>query len=189
MKKVLLFFAAIFLVSQFNFSQDLPVVKGDKIINAGIGFGSALYSGTGWSSTIPPLSVSFEQIIMDEVIDKGLIGVGGYVGYASYKWEYNYMGYDWGYKYSNFILGARGTFHYPLIKKLDTYTGLMIGFEVVSAKEFGDIDPLYSYDVSQSGLVWSWYAGGRYFFNEKWAGMLELGYGITYLNLGVALKL
>lgn len=187
MKKVLLVFAAAFLLVQFNFSQELPIVKGDKIINAGIGFGSTLYTGSGYSIALPPLSVSYEQIIMDEVIDKGLIGVGGYAGFASYKYSYTFMTEEWGWKYSNFILGARGTFHYPLIDKLDTYTGLMLGFQVVTAKEIGTVPS--GYNASASGLVWSWYAGGRYFFNEKWAGMLELGYGITYFNLGVAVKL
>ncbi|MCB9024666.1 MAG: hypothetical protein H6542_08910 [Lentimicrobiaceae bacterium] len=89
----------------------------------------------------------------------------------------------------NLIIGARGSFHYPLIDKLDTYTGLMIGMNIVSAKETGDIDPLYNYSASSSGVIWSWYAGGRYYFSDKFAAMAEIGYGIAWLNLGVALKL
>ena len=37
--------------------------------------------------------------------------------------------------------------------------------------------------------AYSWFVGARYYFTDKLAGMAELGYGITYLNLGVSLKL
>ena len=188
MKKVVITLFAAFLA--FNLSaQDNMLTKGEKVLNLGIGLGSTLYTGSGYTSSVPPISASFEVGVKDDVLDVGSIGVGGYLGYASSKWEYTYFGGNWGYKYTNFILGARGSFHYPLVDKLDTYTGLMLGFNVVSAKEFGDIDPLYNYSASSSGLIWSWYAGGRYYFSEKFAAMAEIGYGIAWLNLGVALKL
>jgi hypothetical protein len=167
------------------FSQESTFNKGDKVINLGIGLGSTLYRGSYYSTSVPPLSVSFEKGIVDGVIDKGVIGIGGYAGFSSYKWEY----YGWGYKYSNFVLGARGTFHYPFLDKLDTYTGLLLGFRIVTDKEFGNSIPGYDYSTTGSGLAFSWFVGGRYYFTEKLAGMLELGYGISYLNLGVALKL
>jgi len=30
-------------------------------------------------------------------------------------------------------LGAKGNFHYPLVEKLDTYTGILLGYNVVSS--------------------------------------------------------
>ncbi len=39
-----------------------------------------------------------------------------------------------------------------------------------------------------SGLVSSFFIGGRYYFSDSMAAMLELGYGVAYLNLGVAFK-
>jgi hypothetical protein len=36
--------------------------------------------------------------------------------------------------------------------------------------------------------VSSFFVGGRYYFSEFFAAMLELGYGVSYLNIGVALK-
>lgn len=187
MKKVAItLFAAILA---FNLSaQDNMLSKGDKVLNVGIGFGSQLYSGSGYTSSVPPISASLELGVKDDVLDIGSIGVGGYLGYTSSKWEYTYFGGNWGYKYSSFVIGARGSFHYPLIDKLDTYTGLMIGFNVVSAKEFGDIDPLYNYDASSSRAIFAWYAGGRYYFTDNFAAMAEIGYGIAWFNIGVALK-
>jgi len=191
MKKLL--FAAL-LAGVFGFqavAQESMIEKDDKIVNIGIGLGSIYYIGSYYKTAIPPLSISFEKAIIDGIAEKGVIGVGGYAGISSYKWEYpyTYFGTTWGYKYTNFIIGARGSFHYPLVEKLDTYTGLTIGFNIASTKEYGTVDPNYVNRDSHGGLVYAWYAGGRYYFSEKFAAMAEIGYGITYLNLGLAFKL
>ena len=36
--------------------------------------------------------------------------------------------------------------------------------------------------------IWSIYVGGRWYFTDSFAAMLELGYGIAWLNIGVAFK-
>ncbi len=176
--------AILLLTVIFANAQEPVFVQGDKVANLSIGFGNTLYSGSLYSSTVPPLSLSFEYGFKDGIVEKGSIGLGGYLGYSSYKWEY----LGWGYKYSNLIIGARGTFHYPLLEKLDTYTGLMIGVDIVSDKEFGSTYN-YNYSAQSGGLMWAWYAGGRYYFTDNLAGLLELGYGIAYFNIGLALKL
>lgn len=184
MKKTLLFIVAgFFAVAQLS-AQESSFLKGDKVLNLGLGLGSTLYSGSNYASQVPPLSVSLEFGIVDGIIDEGVIGVGPYVGYSSYKYEYS----GWGWKYSNIILGARGSFHYPLINKLDTYAGILLGFNIVNSKEFGDPYPGSDYSSGSSGLVWSGFIGGRYYFTNSLAAMLELGYGIAWLNIGVALK-
>jgi hypothetical protein len=184
MKKLLLMFVvACFALTQL-IAQEPTFVKGDKALNIGIGLGSTLYSGTYYKSQIPPISASLEFGVVDNVIEKGVVGVGPYIGYSSYKYEYS----GWGWKYTNIIIGARGNFHYPLVNKLDTYTGLLLGYNVASSKEFGDAVPGWDYSYSAGGIAWSWFIGGRYYFKETFAVMAELGYGIAYLNLGIALK-
>ncbi len=199
MKKLLV--STLILVIAFSFtnaqestsSNDLDPIfsEGDKVINLGVGLGSTLYTGSGYSGLVPPLSISFEKGIKDNILEKGVLGVGGYVGYASAKWDYSdtFGSYSW--SYSNIIIGARGSFHYPLVDKLDTYAGLMIGYNIVSTKysATGYYSDYPASTNSSGGLAWSMYLGGRYWFNPKIAGMVELGYGIAYLNLGVALKL
>ncbi len=162
------------------------VAKGDKIVNLGVGLGSALYSGSYYSSTVPPISGSLEVVMDDQLFDgKGAWGLGGYLGYAASK--YKYTGYDYGWKYSNIIIGPRGYLHYNLVEKLDTYVGAMLGYNVVSSKWYGGGSSVGS--ASGSGVIFSGFVGARYFFNDNVAGMVELGSGIAYLNLGVALKL
>ena len=184
MKKLLLvLLVAVFSLTQLM-AQESTFKLGDKVLNLGIGFGSTLYTGSYYTNSVPPLSASFEVDVKDGIADKGSIGVGGLVAYSSSKWEYS----GWGWKYSNFIIGARGAFHYPLVNKLDTYTGIVLGYNIATSKEFGNAILGYDYSASSGGVVASWFVGGRYYFSNNFAGMLELGYGITYLKIGVALK-
>lgn len=171
MKKVLvLIVLVVFSLSQLQ-AQESTFNKGDKVANFGLGIGSSLGYG---STSIPPISASFEVAVVDNIIDKGVIGVGGYLGFSSYKY------YD--YKLTNIVIGPRGTFHYPFVDKLDTYAGLMIGYNAYHDNWSGDYGPNYG------GIVSAWFVGGRYYFSDKFAGMLELGYGVFNINLGVALK-
>ncbi len=183
MKKLLLSFViACFVMAQLN-AQESTFLKGDKVLNLGIGLGSTLYTGTYYHLQVPPISASLEVGVADNILEKGVIGVGGYLGFSSYKYEYA----NSGWKTSNIIIGARGNFHYPLVEKLDTYTGLLLGYGILSHKYFG-IYGDEDYSGSSSGIQWAWFVGGRYYFKEKFAAMLELGYGVAYLNLGIALK-
>ncbi len=178
MKKLLL----LFLVSLFSLSQlvaqQSTFEKGSKVLNLGIGFGSTYYSSF-YSSQMPSLSASFEAGAIDGILDKGSIGIGGYLGYSSAKWT-NY------YKTTNIIIGARGSFHYPLVDKLDTYTGLLLGYNIYSYKYY---DTYFGAHASAGGVILAWYAGARYYFSNNFAAMAEIGYGISYLTVGVAFKI
>lgn len=172
MKKILvLLVVASFSLTQL-FAQEPTFNKGDKVANFGIGLGSTLSIG---NTLIPPLSASLEVGVVDNIIEKGVIGVGGFVGFSSYRWGFS------DYVSRNITIGPRGTFHYPFVDKLDTYAGLMIGYNIYS-----DNDPLDTYNYGH--VVSSWFLGGRYYFSDNLAAMLELGYGVFNINLGVALK-
>lgn len=174
MKRVLIVIVAVcFSVTQLM-AQESTFVKGDKVANFGLGIGSSLYSTGG---IVPPLTASLEVGVVEDILEKGVIGVGGYLGFSSYG-SSNY------YKVTNFVIGPRGTFHYPFLDRLDTYAGLMIGYNIVSWNWEG----VSGVEASSSGLTSSFFIGGRYYFSESFAGMLELGSGFAYLNLGVALK-
>ena len=188
MKVKNLILTAVFVFG-FLFANSQIVSKGDKILNLGLGIGNNYYSGAGYSSTFPPLSGSLEVIVNDDLFNdgKGALGVGGYAGYFGYKYNYHYTNYNYEWKYSNFVLGPRGYVHYNFLDKLDTYTGLLLGYNIVSWSGGGD--NVTGYSAAGSGVIWSWFLGGRYYFNDNLAVMMELGYGISYLNIGVAFHL
>jgi len=184
-----LFLVVLLLICGVASAQTPVFEKGNKVLNLGLGFGNGFYSGGGYYSQMPALSASLEVGAVDNVIDKGTIGVGGYLGYSSAKWEETYLGSTYGFRRSNLILAARGSFHYPLVEKLDTYAGLSLGFNIDSRSETGNWPGAAAHSVNESGLYLSAFLGARYYFTEKYAAMAELGSGIAYLNLGVAIKL
>jgi len=178
MKKLLLvLLVAVFSLTQL-IAQESTFTKGDKVVNLGIGFGSTYYNAF-YTSHTPALSVSFEANVKDGILDKGSIGVGGYLGYSSAS----YSGY---WKTTNIVIGARGSFHYPLVNKLDTYTGLLLGYNIYSFKY--DSGYTLGNTGTSSGLLLAWFAGARYYFTDKFGVMAEIGYGISYLTIGVNLK-
>lgn len=172
-------------VSTPKSQNESTFLKGDNVVALGLGLGGTLYSGSGYSSKIPLISLSYERCVKDRLFDdKSSLGIGGIVGYTSSKWEYE--GYGW--KYSDIVIGVRGALHYAFVNKLDTYTGLMLGYDILSSKTIGEMHSEWDYSASTGGFVWAWYLGARYYFTDSFAGFAEVGYGVSILNLGVAMK-
>ncbi len=203
MKKRNLILATILMLS-FLMVDAQNTEQGDMIINFGFGLGNNYtVGGSGFSNAIPPVSASFEYIVNNDLFNgKGAFGVGAFAQYMNYNYEINdnpgidivggtisaavlkaatasTSSYDW--KYNKFIIGPRGYLHYGFLDKLDTYTGLMLGLDFVS---WGS----GSSDYNHTDFAWAWFIGGRYYFNDNLAAMLELGYGATYVNIGIAYK-
>lgn len=113
------------------------------------------------------------------------LGVGGVVGYTAAKWHYS--GNEYGWKYSDIIVGARGAFHYSFAKKLDTYAGVILGYDIVSSKSYGSWASDNS-TASSSSLVYGAYIGARYYFTDSIGAFAEAGYDISWLKLGLAFR-
>ncbi len=185
-KRNLLIVALLFSVLSLN-AQTFK--SGDLVGNLTIGFGNALYSAIGFSTTVPPIAISGDYGIVDNVLEKGSIGIGGYIGYAASSWSYSILGSGASWTYTNIIIGPRGTFHYPFVDKLDTYAGLLIGYNIATISASSNLGG-YSYTTpAAGGLITSGFIGGRYYFTDKIAGVCEIGWGIAYFNIGVSLKL
>jgi hypothetical protein len=177
MKKLLLFmFVAAFSLTQL-LAQESTFEKGDKVLNIGLGFGNSYY-GSLYTSHPPAFAASFEVGVADNIIDKGSFGVGGIVSFSTAK----YTDY---YKTTNIIIGARGILHYPFVDKLDTYTGLMLGYNFFKYTYY---DLYTGADISSNTAEFAWFVGARYYFTESFAVMGELGFGTTIFNVGVAFK-
>ncbi len=180
MKKLSLLVIAIFSVSLMQ--AQTPFKKGDKVVNIGLGLGT--YGIVGLS--IPPISASFDYGVKDELFDaKSSLSVGAYASYYGSKSSYNGGAYGW--KYSNILLGGRAAVHYDFVEKLDTYGGLMLGYNIASSSYYGEGQHIDS--GSYGGFIYSGFLGARYYFTESIAGFLELGYGLSALEVGVAFKL
>ena len=150
--------------------------QGDNVAGATIGFGG-YYSGSYWNNVtrIPLISLYYENCVKDNLWDeKSSLGIGGMLGYTSVKYE------NW--KTSTTVLGFRGALHYAFVDKLDTYTGLMLGYNIISWN-----DDIYKYG-NGSHVYIAWFLGARYYFTDTFAALAELGVGAASINLGVAFK-
>lgn len=179
-------FCALFLIAFTQLNAQM-YTKGQQDLHLGVGLGTTFY-GSGYRTVLPPLNVSYEKGITDN------IGVGGYLGYASSRYNYDVLNLRYHWTYTYIIVGARAAYHYDLFEnpKLDTYGGAMLGFAIAKSKFHSD-DPLLNEDnytsPSSGGLTWSGFLGARYQFKEKLGAYAELGYGVSVLNLGLRLKL
>jgi hypothetical protein len=159
--------------------------KGDQVLNIGLGIGNKLYSGNYYQSKFPPVSAYYEFCVKDELFNaSSSFGVGGFLGITGAK--SGYTNNTW--RYTSFILGPRAAIHYQFLEKFDTYGGLMLGYNIVSTKWTGEGEGGNN-TASVSGFAWSLFVGGRYYLSDKLAALVELGYGISYVNVGIALKL
>lgn len=184
MNKKRLFSMAVAIIAVTGlFAQSGTFSKGDKVANLSIGLGSSIY-GSGYKSGIPPIGASFEYGVKDELFnEKSSLGIGGYLGFTSASQDI----FGASFSYSSIIVGARGIVHYQLIDNIDTYGGILLGYNIASSKVTGG--GLGTSGASVGGLVYAGFVGARYYFTPKLAAMAELGYGIAILNLGVSFKL
>ncbi len=136
--------------------------KGDNIIGGTIGFGG-YYTGLGFYSDVkkvPSLTLYYENCVKDELFnDKSSLGIGGVLGYTSAKVT------DW-WKSSHTIIGVRGIVHYAFADKLDTYGGIMLGYDIYSWKWIGDLEGT---KAAGGGFDFSAFLGARYYFTDAFA--------------------
>ncbi|MDX9882553.1 MAG: hypothetical protein RBS73_10845 [Prolixibacteraceae bacterium] len=178
MKKLTLIIAAVAFFAVSSNAQEM------------FGEGTQLFKfGLGLNSNGTPVEVSYEKGVKEDFlgVDGLVLGLGGNLGYYGYKEDL--AGYTGGYswKYTNIVVAARGLVHYPFIKKLDTYGGLVLGYNIASTKYDGPSNSSID-SPSAGGLVLGGLIGARYEFSENWGAYLELGYSIAYATVGVAYK-
>lgn len=160
--------------------------KGDKFINLGLGL--PYYSGL--TSTFLPITGSFDYCVKDHLFDaKSALTIGGELSYFGTKSAFSINGYEAGFRYRNIAFGVRGDLHYHFLDNLDTYAGLTIGYDHVSATYYGSKDITTNISPSAGAPYWHIHLGARYFFTPSIGAFGELGYGLFPVTFGVAFKL
>ncbi len=178
--------AALLFTNQ-TIAQNANFSKGQTDINIGIGLFATMY-GSGVNTSIPPVGFSLDKGITDK------FSVGGYLGFSTAKSDVISFsdGTEASWKFKYIVVGARGSYHFKLIDKMDTYAGLMLGWNAAKAT-FSSNDPaleaLIDTEPSAGGFTWAAHIGARYSINEKIGAFAELGYGVSVLTIGATIKL
>jgi hypothetical protein len=172
--------AILSVVPASSSAQITKLQKGDKIVSAGVGFGMPGFYG---GASLPPISVNFEYGLEPK------IGIGGIVAYSG-------SSEDWGWgsvSYKYIVIAARGQYHFwDDGKNLDAYGGAELGYTIVSSSANTKVkdDPLFrAWSAGGGYMMFGIFVGGKYHFSQRWAGYLELGYAIGFINAGISYKL
>lgn len=155
MKKVLLVLSLLFVITIVN-AQSSMFEEGDRLVNVGIGINNH-----------PTIVASVDQCIADGILDEGSIGVGPYAGLEFSSNEFK-IG-----------VGARGTFHYPIIDDLDTYLGFGVGLRYNQ----------YTWRSNDITFIPGFFIGANYPVTEDITVFGEIGNGVSYLSLGITLRM
>ncbi|HEX2617475.1 MAG TPA: hypothetical protein VHL57_08025 [Flavobacteriales bacterium] len=170
--------------------------KGDNVLGVGLGVGGGYdvgWKGNGVTQS-PAFVFHFDHGMGD--MGPGTWGLGGYVGFKTVKYDDRYLNYwNYDYRYTFLVIGGRFTWHWNEwhgVDKLDTYAGAMLAYKSVTFKDHTDYGPygnLNTYRYSGSGVDLGVFVGARYWFSDKFGAFGELGYGITWIQLGLSIKL
>lgn len=86
------------------------------------------------------------------------------------------------------MIGAMGTYHMTFVDNLDTYAGLILGYRAETHKEYNTV-PIGAVPITHSGIAGALIAGAKYYLSDNFAVKAELGFGITWLTIGMNFKL
>lgn len=146
---------------------------------------------SGLNSYAIPFGASVEYGISEK------IGVGATLLFQSWGEELNFSGYNYGYNITLITPSVQVVYHFTGVKigKIDLYTGINLGFSIVSVSWKDDLGSGNDDLVGTSGLHFSSLAGIRYYLSHKMALTAAVNYsavgdwsGVNAL-LGVTFKL
>ncbi|MEO6668262.1 MAG: hypothetical protein ABIN36_02230 [Ferruginibacter sp.] len=165
--------------------NDAAFKKGSKTIGFSIGVGYN-YNYYGSYNTLPAFAVTYDQGFFDEV-GPGNIGIGGIIGLKSA--HYNYAHNDKA-TWTNYIIGARATYHLTVLKdwnnKFDPYAGILVGVRITRYK-----DSYYSslgynpYSYNSAYFEKGVFIGAKYNFSKRVGVFAEAGYDISMIRGGL----
>ena len=173
---VWLAFVAMMLCASFAKAQ---FKTGEMLGSAGLGIGAQVNGNT----LIPPVSLMGEYAITENILG------GVYVGYTSSREESVPFNLIW--NNNLVILGVRGSYNLELTKDFDVYGGAFVGYTFASTRIIEGTMPLFgnltAFGVSETRLAG--FIGGRYLFDNKFGVFGEIGYGISFVNVGLTINL
>ena len=198
MKKIVRLFSIIALlaIAANSYASDKAFNDGEISLYAGVGLG--LYGSQG-DMKVPPLFAGFDygKIFSAKApISFGLIG-----GYAKSEETGNIPFYgDYSFSYSYVLMGIRSAYHFSdliyqnskssVFKKLDVYTGILLGYAVVSVKQDYPSGLPAALEVKAEGsyFLFGLYGGARYYFTDSFALFAEVGFGVGNLSFGTVFR-
>lgn len=169
-QKVLLLLASLLLGASLLGSKS----EAQNVMDKGVSHAS--FSLGLWTNTFIP-TFSYDYGVIGNLFDdKSSLSIGGMLSLYTKGYTVN----NSRYRQNGILIGPKVALHYHFIPKLDTYFSLTLGY----MNSFGSVDNQTSSRVSE--FLPGYHIGARYAFTPKLAGLLELGYGFSFTNIGIS---
>lgn len=157
--------ALVAIIAMFGMSANAQNVmdKGSSIVTVGVGI----------TNNRIPLSVAYDHGVVGNLFGSpnASLSLGGMLGTS------------FGKGYNGLFVGPRAGLHYHFIPQLDTYVALMLGLSA------GKVNSNGTSSEWSTGPGWGTHLGARYMFTSNVGAFLELGYGYSFANIGIAFRL
>jgi hypothetical protein len=165
--------ALLITFSTQSYSQ-YQVGKNTGSVSVGVGGGGL--TGTG----AIPISAEFNFLNFEKNIQAGI-----FASYSSTSENFDFY-YSGKWKYTYIVIAAQGNWHFMPGEKLDPFAGISLGYRIasVSWSWSGAAGPYSPSSASASDIFFSAQAGLNYWFSEKWAVQVRVGY-FPYASIGV----
>lgn len=159
----------------------------------GISIGIPSMYDYGYTTQSPAVMAHYEYGLSDK-IGIGYIGFGGLLSIAGGKYDRQFLGEQLSNDFSQTIIGPRAAYHFDMVdltgnkewNKLDVYGGAFIGLKF-ERKKYTDLDNKTFKDNSTK-LATDLFAGIRYAFTPNIGAFSELGFGVSYVSIGVSFR-
>ncbi len=152
---------------------EAQLMKGQKTLGVHIGL-----SGVGSAAAYG---------VNGEVAYNDHISIGGWLDTWSYgeNYTYSFGTADWSVRY--IALAGTGAYHFPLHSnpKLDPFLGVALGYYIVSSSTSSSLSGTFTYRGSASRVFLGGFGGVRYHFKPNLAAVARVGFGASYLTLGI----
>lgn len=123
-----------------------------------------------------------------EVAYNDRIGIGAWADTWSYGQTYTSAFGSSSYSTRYIALAGTGSYHFPIESqpKLDPFVGVALGYYIVNAEATSGG---FTATADDSRMFVGGFGGARYAFKDNLSGVARLGFGASYLTLGVDFKL
>ena len=174
MKKILLaLVASVIGLASYSASAQNVVERGTNVVNLGVGLNSSN------SDNLFTVVGSWDYGVIGNLFDsRSALTLGAQGAFSTSQYLYS------------FSIGPTVGIHYHFIPKLDTYLRLMLGYSNWSHKNNTTTELIKSAGLHSEGggFGWNLALGARYMFTQNVGAFVEVGYGISVANIGVAFR-
>jgi len=177
MKHVLSTFLFVTLLFSFSTQSYSQYAVGKNTGSLSVGFGGGGLTGTG----AVPISAEYNFLNFEKNINAGV-----FASYSSTSEDFYYG--KW--KYTYIIIAAQANWHFTPGEKFDPFAGLSLGYNIGSSSvTYNGAYAGYNFaSATVGGFFLSAQAGFNYWFSEKWAAQVRVGY-FPYASVGVTAAL